>query len=324
MSINTISKALAQGSNEKRPCKNGTSAEIKQGTPVQWDRSEYAGLAVQLCDGTGWMADFAGVLEKDIGAAEYAANGLIVEGACRVNFTGHASAAQGSYCKPADNGAYFVYTAEKTPFILLEDMTADTDSHLVEDDNGALIFIDNRAFSLRLVEFSLGSPALGVAEEIVANAIAVTSTTTVATLAGQPDVARNLQIDANSSATLADVSSGSIAIAGTNIHGESISENVSQAANSSGPWQSTLAYLTVTSITFPAQDGTGAAFEVKRGAKLGLPATLTSNRVLLATLAGVAESTQPTVTTDADEVEKNLIQLNSALAGTAVKVVLAL
>lgn len=56
--------------------------------------------------------------------------------------------------------------------------------------------------------------------------------------------------------------------------------------------------------------------------KLGLPYLLPHNTVLAAYLNNVKETNAPTVATDIDELEKNTIDLHSALAGTAVDIYL--
>jgi hypothetical protein len=58
------------------------------------------------------------------------------------------------------------------------------------------------------------------------------------------------------------------------------------------------------------------------GDKLGLPYLLPHNTVQATYLNNVKEATAPTVTTDSDEIEKNTIDLNSALNGSAVDVYL--
>ena len=58
------------------------------------------------------------------------------------------------------------------------------------------------------------------------------------------------------------------------------------------------------------------------GDKLGLPYLLPHNTVQQAYLNNVKESTAPTVTTDNDEIEKNTIDLYSALNGSAVDIYL--
>lgn len=56
--------------------------------------------------------------------------------------------------------------------------------------------------------------------------------------------------------------------------------------------------------------------------KLGIPYFLTHNTVLAAFLGGTKEANAPTVTVDADELEKNTIDLDSALNGSAVDIYL--
>jgi hypothetical protein len=56
--------------------------------------------------------------------------------------------------------------------------------------------------------------------------------------------------------------------------------------------------------------------------KLGLPYKLVHNTVLKTYLNNALEGTEPTVTTDTDEVEKNTFDLNSALNGSIVDVYL--
>lgn len=56
--------------------------------------------------------------------------------------------------------------------------------------------------------------------------------------------------------------------------------------------------------------------------KLGLPYMLTHNTVLATYLDNTLEGTAPTVVTDVDELEKNTIDLNSALDGTVVDIYL--
>lgn len=79
------------------------------------------------------------------------------------------------------------------------------------------------------------------------------------------------------------------------------------------------------SVTFGASGNTtaGVAYDtVKIGwcDKLGIPEKLTHNTVLKAYLNNALEGTAPTVTTDIDEVEKNTVDLNSALNGTNVDI----
>lgn len=56
--------------------------------------------------------------------------------------------------------------------------------------------------------------------------------------------------------------------------------------------------------------------------KLGLPYKLTHNTVLKTYINNVLEATEPTVVTDIDEIEKNTIDLNTALNGSVIDVYL--
>lgn len=62
--------------------------------------------------------------------------------------------------------------------------------------------------------------------------------------------------------------------------------------------------------------------KVGTGEKLGLPYKLSHNTVLKTFLGNALEGTAPTVTVDADEIEKNTVDLNSALNSSAVDVYL--
>lgn len=82
-----------------------------------------------------------------------------------------------------------------------------------------------------------------------------------------------------------------------------------------------------TGVTFGASANTTAGvpydqISVGWGDKLGLPYMLSHNTVQAAYLDNVKETTAPTVTTDADEIEKNTIDLHSALDGSVVDVYL--
>ena len=82
-------------------------------------------------------------------------------------------------------------------------------------------------------------------------------------------------------------------------------------------------FKTITSITFPANiesGGFAATWDVGVTGALGLNYCMDEDTVLFATLNGTYESTRATVTYDADEIEKNTADLNSALDGNDVNV----
>lgn len=166
---------------------------------------------------------------------------------------------------------------------------------------------------------SLGSPALGATTAVHA---AVTDTgvdQVITTGITNPDVPRN--ITATAGGTAADVKAVQVIIAGTNAEGVAITETLPAfTVNTTGTVTGSKAFKTVTSITIPAHDGTGATTAIGTGAKLGLSERLSRNSVTAAYLNNVKEGTAPTVATSSTAVESNTVSLNSALDGTAVRV----
>ena len=135
--------------------------------------------------------------------------------------------------------------------------------------------------------------------------------TTVTSFDAQPDVARKIIVTPGGTTT--DVAAGNVVITGTNIRGEVITDSLAFLANATDPTISAKAFKTITSIVFPIQDGAAATFDVGTTDALGLDRCMSGNEVILATLNGTYETTRPTVTYDADEVEKNTVDLNSNL-----------
>lgn len=164
---------------------------------------------------------------------------------------------------------------------------------------------------------ALGSPALGTTTAVHA---AVTDTgvqQVVTTGITSPDVARN--VTATAGGTAADIKAISVVVAGTDAEGTAITETLPAfTVNTAGTVVGAKAFATVTSITIPAHDGTGATTAIGTGAKLGIGHRLARNSVLAAYLAGVREATAPTVATSATALESNTAQLSTALDGTPV------
>lgn len=137
----------------------------------------------------------------------------------------------------------------------------------------------------------------------------------------QPSVARN--ITATAGGTDTDVKAIQVIVAGTNEAGDSITETLPAfTVNTLGTVTGSKAFKTVTSITIPAHDGTGATTEIGFGEKLGLPYELSHNTVLFAFLNNTKEGTAPTVAVSASALESNTVDLNSSLDGTVVDVYL--
>lgn len=134
--------------------------------------------------------------------------------------------------------------------------------------------------------------------------------------------ARNITVTGGG--TAADIKAGDVTVYGENMAGEAISEAFTFTDNTGGAKTGNKAFAKVTKIAIPAQDGTGCTFKVGFGDKLGLPYKLDSATEVTGILNGVVESTKPTLATSGTAVESNTVDLNSALNGKTVEVLLTL
>lgn len=151
--------------------------------------------------------------------------------------------------------------------------------------------------------------------DAVANDLALPAagTTVFTTGITDPPYPRNLTMVGNEADIVGDV-----IVIGTNIAGASITETF--ALNGTTPVVGVKAFKTITSIEVPVRQDADETIDVGFGDILGLPHILPHNNVMLAFLNNVKEGTLPTVAVDADELEKNTADLNSALNGTAVDI----
>lgn len=169
----------------------------------------------------------------------------------------------------------------------------------------------------RIRSLSVGSPAVGATTAVKAAVTDNGAQQVITTGITNPDVPRCLT--ATAGGTAGDVKAISVVVVGTNIHDQVITETLPAfTVDTTGTVTGVKAFKTVTSITIPAHDGTGATTAVGTGAKLGLDAPLSRDTVVRATFNGVRESTHPTVVVDSDEVEKNVVTLSTTLDGSAV------
>jgi hypothetical protein len=140
--------------------------------------------------------------------------------------------------------------------------------------------------------------------------------TTVTTFTKQPDVARALTV--TPTGTTADVAAGNVVISGTNCKGETVTDTLAFLENASTATTGVVAFKTVTSIVFPAEDSPySATWTVGVSDKLGLCKCLDdAGDVAWASADGTYEATRPTCTADEDEVEKNVCDPNTACDGS--------
>jgi hypothetical protein len=171
----------------------------------------------------------------------------------------------------------------------------------------------------RVRTLSLGSPAVPSTTAVHAAVTDTGSTQTITTAITDPDVPRALT--ATAGGTAADIKAIQITVTGTNADGAVISETLPAfTVNTGGSVTGSKAFATVTSISIPAHDDTGATTAVGSADKLGIGVHLSRNTVLRTFLAGVLEGTAATVATSSTALESNTVDLNSATNGTVVLV----
>ena len=133
----------------------------------------------------------------------------------------------------------------------------------------------------------------------------------------QPGVPKN--ITATAGGTTTDIKAVQVIVEGTNYADEVITETLPAfTENTAGSVTGSKAFKTITKITIPAHDGTGATTSIGYGEKLGLPYKLSHNTVLAAYLGNTKEGTAPTVAVNSTAIESNTIDLNSTLNGSVV------
>lgn len=192
-----------------------------------------------------------------------------------------------------------------------------SDQKLKSDVNGLRI---SRSF---LAHFQVSATNATVASTTGIHA-AVTSTASpsiVTTGITNPSIPRNITATAGGTAT--DIKAIQVVIEGTNYNDEVITETLPAfTVDTAGTVTGSKAFKTVTKITIPAHDGTGATTAIGFGEKLGLPFKLPHNTVQAAYFDSVKETTAATVTTSLTALEGNTIDLNSTLNSKVIDVYL--
>lgn len=149
---------------------------------------------------------------------------------------------------------------------------------------------------------------------------AVTSTagqSVVTTGIVQPSVPRNITATAGGTAT--DIKAISVIIVGTNFNDEAITETLPAfTLDTAGTVAGSKAFKTVTSITIPAHDGTGATTAIGFGEVLGIPYKLSLNTIIIAYRNSSKETVLPVVVISASALEANTFKLNNSLNSTKV------
>ena len=140
--------------------------------------------------------------------------------------------------------------------------------------------------------------------------------TAVTTGITNPDVPRLITVQCK--ASCGDVKAGNVIIVGTNIYNAAITDTLTFTANLASAVTSVKAFKTITSVTFPAEDANYTAqWSVGVSDAVGLDKCINfAGDIPWASFNGAFETTHPTCVADADEVEKNVCDPNSALDGS--------
>lgn len=186
-------------------------------------------------------------------------------------------------------------------------------------------------YGITLDECRMGMLSLTTAEAAAAGAVHAAITGTAATASQvitaditSPPYPRN--IVATVGGTTADVATCSITITGTNIADAVITEALAFSANATAATAvaGAKAFKTVTSITVPTQDGTGATFAISFADKLGLPFKFAKKPPIWAVDDGIIETTAPTIACSSSALESNTVDINTALDGSVIDIVMVL
>lgn len=168
------------------------------------------------------------------------------------------------------------------------------------------------------IRLSTAEAAAADDDALLAVFTATTSATTKSTFLAQPPCARNITI--TSGGTAASVPSGKITVHGTDIAGIEISEEFALTADTAFTGVGTKAFAHVSSIDFPAMDGSGVTFKVGFGDLYGIPYKLAAKPIALGSVDGAQEAVSLTVSGSVTAL--NTFTFSSAPAGEAVTLLL--
>jgi len=146
---------------------------------------------------------------------------------------------------------------------------------------------------------------------------------TITTGLTNPDVPRALIV--KPAGTAADVGNGIVTITGKNVEGKTITDSFQLVDGSTTAINGTMAFKTITSVTLPASEGTGATISVGVSNRLGTYHRLYPNNTTVkvyyrTTSYGTATLDDTPTINDSDEedIEKNLITPSTAPDGTNI------
>jgi len=314
---NTGPVRIVPGLNADRAEADGLS-----GQPVFWLPNETPDDYKFGLGKTNWGLRFMGVLRgpcaygRDTGA-------IIRQGQCYARVKAAATALPGAYLAP-DGGStgYFYVSSWPTSIRLVTDLSTQTSGTIYGPDNVTdqtggcgVEVVPQILIKAPLHSIFWLAPAAASATGVHAAVTDTGSAQTITTGITNPAQPRN--ITATSAGTAGDIKAIQVIVTGTNYLDEVITETLPVFTENSGTTVAgALAFKTITSWYLPAHDGTGATTSLGWGDILGLPDAAGQRAAEYAALGGTVEGTLPTLVADADEIEKNTCDPNSALNAT--------
>lgn len=163
-----------------------------------------------------------------------------------------------------------------------------------------------------LAHYSVAPVVADVDRLLAGQVTSNTAVTVVTTFLAQPDVPR--VISATPGGTTASVPAGDITVVGKDINDNDITDVITFAADATTIQSTTKAFKSVSSITFPQQDGAGATYNVGVNTAIGLPHRLKAGTLALVKLFDGATDAG-TVTANNTDVAKNLYAAAGTLNG---------
>ncbi len=315
------------------PAYNGeASAVLLEGQPVMRRHVlDYPGAVMHPIGACG-LGEFAGILQSKLNNdhnGDMSSARMVVEGEVKATIYVHATPANyiaGAQLAPfwdSTNGAYLKEVSYQTGITLLQDWTAKEASTLYSQASGNGAWVEIQAqVQHRAGLLHYAWPGLLTADvdyylndQATSNS-AVTTVLAAAMLnSAKPDFARNVTITPGG--TTASVPAGDVTIVGLDIHGNVITDTITFLADASTIGSGTKAFASITSITFPIQDGAGATYDVGFGNVLGLGRMFgVKPCVVQAKANATVEGTAPTTVADPNEISKNTISFNTAANNT--------
>lgn len=153
--------------------------------------------------------------------------------------------------------------------------------------------------------------AAGSATAIMASTASTVTPQTITAGITNPDVPRALSVTVGG--TTGHILDSAIVITGTNTEGKVITDRFQTTAGATGLINGTKAFMTVTSVFWPSQLGTGATITVGTQNKLGVFHRLVPNNTTVKVIQSTAVSATPafqgvpTVVADGNVLENNLV-----------------